>query len=170
MPATPVLALPYPAASDAADVPHDIQALGVALDTIVAKELGYVEATATVSITSASPGAAHMLASLPAITFAARPIRLEFFTPYAQPASTANAQLLFGFFDGETQLGIAAQLLNPASSLYIVPIYAARRLTPSAGSHTYSARAWQASGNGSVQPGDGAGNNRQPMFIRATLA
>jgi len=32
MPATPVLALPYPAATDTADVPRDIQALAVKLD------------------------------------------------------------------------------------------------------------------------------------------
>ena len=32
MPATPILALPYPSASDTADVPRDIQALAVKLD------------------------------------------------------------------------------------------------------------------------------------------
>lgn len=37
MPATPVLALPYPAATDPADVPADIQKLADRLETVIAK-------------------------------------------------------------------------------------------------------------------------------------
>jgi hypothetical protein len=46
MPNTPVLGLPYPQASDTADVPRDVQALAVKLDTVVPAQAGK---TATVS-------------------------------------------------------------------------------------------------------------------------
>lgn len=191
MPATPVYQLPYPAAADPADVPVDMQELA---DQIEAKivpgtvsgqlptwdnaakkwnpgpglpgspELGYSEITAAVVVSATSEPASNTIISLPAINFSAIPIELEFFSPEGNCAAVAGAILWVYLFDGPTSLGIIDTVRGNGTS---APLYARRRITPTAGSHTYLVKASITGGNGSVQAGPGTVGVRTPAFLRA---
>jgi hypothetical protein len=165
---TPIYQLPYPEAVDPADVPLDMRELAERLEAIKAgagAELAYAQITATVNITATSEATAQTIVSAPATTFAAEPILVEFYCPIAQ-LSNVGVYFIFQLFDGATNLGRYA-LMYSAVVNDGVPIHAVQRLTPTAGSHTYSVRAFVGAGNGLISAGPGGpGVNPMAAFIR----
>jgi hypothetical protein len=164
MPATPIYALPYPAATDPADVPLDMQELATQIE-VAFGELAYVEATVDISVTAtADPGT--QLVALPPINFAVNTIVLvEFFSRGVQPPQTAGAYILVKLSDNGVHTAQGAAVLTPAAGALNVPVHAVKRLTATAGSHTFIWRAIVSAGSGYVSAGA-----TFPMFARLTRA
>jgi hypothetical protein len=91
---------------------------------------------------------------------------LEFFSP---KVVAGTAQLNIDLRDGSTVIGTLGTLTSSTSG----PEYLVRRLTPSAGSHSYNIAMWVASASTStVNAGTGGtagdGTTYLPGWIRAT--
>lgn len=130
-------------------------------------ELGYVEFTSNVSVTVTTVGSATQIVGLSAVTYENAPVLIEFFCVRANAGANSCNLILR---DSTTVLGTVTQL--PASSSN-APIYACRRLTPTAGSHTYNVAAWNsgaATATFLAGTGGTAGDNSTylPGWIRAT--
>lgn len=168
MPTTPNSKLPYPASTDTADVPRDIQNLAVALD-----ELAYAQITASVNITATTAATANTIVTAPAVTFDGVAAAIVWFAcPYWAVPQTANLSGILDLWDGSTDLGVFAQMTNPSSTGGIgLPMLAARRIVPSAGSHTFSVRGFVTSAATSViNAGAGTIGAYSPAYIRITRA
>jgi hypothetical protein len=63
-----------------------------------------------------------------------------------------------------------AMIINPAAAQLALPGYAQRRITPTAGAHTYSFAATVSGGTGTVAASTGGLGQYQPAFIRITRA
>jgi hypothetical protein len=160
MPTTPRSLLPYPAAADPADVPLDMQELALALD-----EIAYAQITASVTVPVVAEASAVTVVSAGAITYEAVPIMLEFF---AQQFSVgAGGSIIVNLWDGAINLGFWGQF-NVAGYRSAT---LQRRLTPTAGSHTYMVKAWAGGTAGSIAAGPGgAAGTIAPAFIRIVRA
>lgn len=134
-------------------------------------ELDYAEATANVTISATSEATATTIVSGAAVTYdGSTVVLIECFVPVIEPNSGAAARAIVPvLYDGATSLGFLAQAINQvAANLQDVPLYAARRLTPSAAAHTYSLRAYATVANASAKCGAAGAGNYQPAFIRIT--
>jgi hypothetical protein len=161
MPATtPDSLLPYPAATDPADVPADLQRLALALD-----EIAYVQFTVTVNVPVVAEASAVVVVTTVAITYEAAPIVIEFFSPAAR-LNAAGGTLDVNLWDAGTNLGTVAESTVATTQT----MYAARRLTPTAGSHTYGIRAWATGQAGTIYAGTGGIGQYCPGFIRIRRA
>jgi hypothetical protein len=109
-------------------------------------ELGYVERTTDLSVTTAATEATPVdLLTLPAITFDGTiSVVLDFFAHF-ELGPTAGAALVVNLWGDGANISRICQSNNPVSVTNILPVFGRRRLTPTAGSHTYVARAWAAS-------------------------
>lgn len=135
-------------------------------DLIFLGELGYAEFTSSAAVTATTVGTATQIVTLGAVTYENVPVLIEFFTPkFATNAARAYAILR----DGTTVIGT---ILDQNSSIG-VSAYVARRLTPSAGSHSYNVAVWNAAaGTTNVNGGSGGTTGDSttylPGWIRAT--
>lgn len=128
-------------------------------------EIGYAERTTTATITASAEASPDDVVSLGLLSYAAAPIVLTFFSPTIDPAS---ALLRVSLWDGSTNLGMIWQALGSSGTSGAVAVF---RLTPSAGSHTYRIRAFNAGGGTSTIYGGTAGaGNFAPITLRAALA
>jgi hypothetical protein len=198
MGATPTYLLPYPELTDPADVPLDAKELADRIEAVfvpgsangqvpvwdnaakkwtaavpVGTELGYAEKTSSTNLTGVTTESVpSLIAALPSLTFdGATRILLELFSPTAQVAGAAGSACVCSFWDGNTGLGHAAYASTGTATALSTPMYSCRRLTPSAGAHVFSFRAWQQGANAVVlQGGTGVAGTYGPAFIRATKA
>jgi hypothetical protein len=123
-------------------------------------DLAYVEFTADVSVTGTSM---VDIVSSGAITYAATPIVIEFSCIRATSGGTGNLEIHLR--DGATDLGMFAQVSTVVVQAH--GLHVARKLTPSAASHTYviSGKNSAAQTSTIVAGAGGAGNN-MPGYIR----
>ena len=128
-------------------------------------EIGYAEAQAQILVTVNNAAGAGAILSIGPLTYAAVPILIEFQTPIVQ--ATLGEAVICNLWDGSTDLGRIVQLLAPAGTSNQVPAYGSRRLTPSAGSHTYQIRLWGTNGNSTSWLGQSAPT--LPFSMRITL-
>lgn len=131
------------------------------------REVNYTEFTSDVTITATTVGAAGQIVTAGAITYEAVPHLIEFYCPQATQGAAQNFLVLR---DGTTVLGTIARF---ASGVSAAPVYAVRRLTPSAASHSYNFASWNAAaGTWVYQAGTGgtAGDTTTdlPGFIRVS--
>jgi hypothetical protein len=115
-------------------------ALGTIKTAGVERELVQAEFTSDVV---ASSGVEIDVVSSGARTYDASPIVIEFFSPYVLFATGAtNARIQLLLYDGASNLGIVGQLHGAEAGFNVAaPMLVRRRLTPTAGSHTYRIRA-----------------------------
>jgi hypothetical protein len=167
MPTTPRSKLPYPASTDPADVPGDLSKLALALD-----EIAYTEFTANVSVTATTEATANTVVAASAVTFdGATAVLIEFFAAAMQPdINLAGRALLVWLYQDGTSIGEIAQVTAPTANQLQGPMSVKRRITPSAGSHTYSIRSSVNAGTGSFSAGAGGLSAVMPGFIRITRA
>ncbi|MBI4034362.1 DUF2190 family protein, partial [Candidatus Saccharibacteria bacterium] len=128
-----------------------------------AGEIGYQEFTSNVTVTATTEGTANTVVTAPAYTFdGTTPYLIEFF------AQTTYNNVEFVLYDGSSSIG----LFRGANPGYAGdgPKSLSRRITPSAGSHTYSIRAFTSSGSHTVYAGAGGVGNTVPGYIRITPA
>ena len=123
-------------------------------------EVAYAEFTSDVSVTATTVGTANQIVSSGAITYEAVPHIIEFYCSRATNAAVVNHLILR---DGTTVLGT---LLSNAASANIAGIYARRRLTPTAASHTYNVASWNAAaGTWTYQAGTGGATGDTTTFF-----
>jgi hypothetical protein len=121
-------------------------------------EVAYVEFTSNVTTTTNVEATPLDIVSSGAITYVANPILIEFFSPYVTIAGSGGISL----WDASTDLG---RLWSNVSGEG--PVHLARRLTPTAASHTYKLRLWETGGTTStVHAGAGGVGVTLPGFIR----
>ena len=131
-------------------------------------ELDYAQITSTANPTATTEGTANTVITGNAVTYdGATTVLVEFFSPYARPDDTTNGRELriYLYEDGSSigrmALYIAGQGGGPAPGHI-----AKRRITPSAGSHTYSIRASVNAGTGTILAGAGGSGNDMPAYMR----
>jgi hypothetical protein len=133
------------------------------------KEVGYTQFTSAVSVTATTDATADTVVSSGAITYEAVPHLIEFFVRAARPDSgAAGRNLNIALYDSTTSLGLIGLVQTPAAATMWVPVYAMRRLTPTAASHTYIVKAWVNAGTGNIDAGAGGAGVGMPGFIRIT--
>jgi hypothetical protein len=95
------------------------------------------------------------------------PVIVNFYAPSAAPAT--GGEVLFDLWDGSTDI---ARLLDFSPGPNYFPVSGQMRLTPTAGTHTYSIRGWLANSASAtiIQAGDGTSGHYAPGFIRITPA
>jgi len=130
-------------------------------------EVGYTEFTGDVTVNATTVGGANQIVSSGAITYQNAPHLIEFYCPQATSAAVTSFLILR---DGTTVLGTLARFAVSGTQ---GAVYAARRLTPTAASHTYNFAGWNgAAGSWTYQAGTGgaAGDATTdlPGFIRVT--
>jgi hypothetical protein len=129
-------------------------------------ELGYAQFTTPITVTSTSSAAAHVFANPGAITYDGTPVVMEAFSPYVT-CPAGGAKLYIGLYDGAALLsvmgGVSISSGQVAGSLHMI-----QRLTPSAGSHTYSTATWVDSGSGLIEGRAGTAGTFAPGFMRIT--
>jgi hypothetical protein len=131
-------------------------------------EFDYVAITSTVNITATTEATANTVVTGNAVTYNGTDIvMVEFFTPYQQqPTSQSNMFLVL--YDGSSSIGEMSLVTFSTGSTFRVPVFAARRITPSNASHTYSVRGYVSGGTGVVGAGAGGNAADAPAFIRIT--
>jgi hypothetical protein len=129
-------------------------------------EYDYVQVTSNASITATTGATASTIVTGSAVTYdGSTTVLIQFVCGLGEPPSGQSMYAVL--YDGSTQLGYIARATSPGSSARW-PIGGAMRLTPSAGSHTYSIRGFVDSGTGNFYAGSGAAATQPPMFIRIT--
>jgi hypothetical protein len=134
------------------------------------RQLAYAELTTSKTVSQAAEATADLVVAAPATTFDGGPIVVEFSAAAVVPASAAGALVMLWLYQDGTSLGRLATVLTPVAAQLVVPVHAQRRLTPTAGSHTYTVGATQTGGNGTVFGGPGGTAQYVPAFIRITRA
>lgn len=129
--------------------------------------VSYTEFTAGVSITATTEAGANTLVTAPALAAdGATSYLIEFAAP--QVANQPASGLAFVLYDGATSLGFIGQASTGTTQN--PPVNLPRRLTPSAGSHTYSIRAFSGVSGASVFADTGGAGKNVPGFIQITKA
>lgn len=190
MGATPIYALPYPAATDPADVPTDMQELADRIETVVGPgsasgqvpvwdnaakkwtagiasggELGFA-VTATVLNTSAGAGAPATFIALASIVYPGTPVVMDFSCPWASH-SVAGAAISFTLWDdtAATVVGRFAILNPPTAGQAFGPLSFRYRFTPPAGARVYSWRVHTSAATASVGCGSGGATNTEVQAL-----
>ena len=128
--------------------------------------LSYVEAATSGTISATTSGTANTLITAGAITFdGSTVIQVEYYGPFHSCAAAAT--LVIGAFLDGTLVSILGQW-QPAAAFATPAFLRSNRLTPSAGSHTYSIRAWRATANWSWD--FTAGSSMTPGYVRVSIA
>lgn len=138
----------------------------------VGGELDYVQITSAVNPTATSEATANTVVTGSAIAYdGSTVVLIEFFTEGAITPAVNGAYMFIVLYDGSSSIGLwgYCQNLTGAAS-FAMPVLLQRRLTPSAGTHTYSVRAFCSSGTGSIAAGAGGAATNMPAFIRITKA
>jgi hypothetical protein len=129
-------------------------------------EFFYGEGTANVSVAVNAASAATNVISAGAQTYTAVPHLIEFFCPQGVSGTSATSVLSVSLWDGSTDLGVIASVKNNTATAMNLPVYARRRLTPTAGSHTYIVKAYATAQAGALNAGAGGSGVNVPLHLR----
>lgn len=123
--------------------------------------------TAPVNITNTVEASADTIVTASAITCdGISDILVTFYAPYVRPDTTLAARLVqMWLFEDGSSIGRIGLLRTPAAGSDEKGFTAMRRLTPTAGSHTYSVRATVNVATGAVGAGVGGAGNDVPGYI-----
>lgn len=130
-------------------------------------ELDYVAGTANVNTTATTAATATAIITGNAVTYdGVTPVVIEFHA-VRMFNSVANVDTNLNLYDGATDLGRIAKSVGISGQAGDATIVGARRLIPTAGSHTYSVKGWvSVASTGTVVGGAGGVGVDTPMFIR----
>jgi hypothetical protein len=140
-------------------------------DLSVTSQLAYVERTTGLAIPSAttSEGSPTAVVYAPALTFdGVTPIVIDFYVPSVAPGAAAGTAVQFWLYQDGVSMGRIAYVQSVATTGTNVPVFASRRLTPAAGTRTYSVGAGAVSLDGNIYCGVGGTGQYVPAFIRIT--
>lgn len=132
-------------------------------------EFDYAQITAGVTVNATTEGSANTVITGNAVSYdGATVVMIEFFAPQVYSTNTANIDLTAVLYDGASSIGQIGWLRSETTNRGMIAMHCMRRLTPSNAAHTYSIRAFIASGSGAVQAGIAGSGNLVPAFIRIT--
>lgn len=141
------------------------------LATVPGAELDYKEVTSNQTSTGTTAANAQAVITGNAVTFDGTAIWISFFTGGGAWSTTANDVVVGDIYEDSTDKGLLVRCLSPLTTQGI-NVFGRRKLTPAAGSHTYSVRFWNATAARTVTVGAGAGGAGVdvPMFLHITKA
>lgn len=133
----------------------------------------YLEKASNSAVSATTEAAASTIHTSNAVTYdGSTTIWIEFWAPYVDVAANAGSNnIQFCLYDGASSIGLFS--LNGGGSTAAVDqggVTLKRRLTPSAGAHTYSIRAFRSNANCTVVGGAGGVGVSMPMYIQQTKA
>lgn len=150
------------------------QTLGVKWAAVAAgspTEHSYVEQTSSLSVTATTAATAQTFISSAAVAYdGSTRVRIEVFLPAFVPGTSGSLHLML--WDGSTDLGILGRSLVPSgagSDRHPGGTFV-RYLTPSAATHTYHAKAYRTTANGTLLCGAGGTDTDLPAYIRISTA
>lgn len=134
----------------------------------VEAEMDYVERTTDVTLAGTTEAAATTIVTSSAVTYdGATDIFIEFFAALMTWQDNSNTR--FWLYDGSSSIGeIGRTTVLPSGHTIQSPLLLRRKLTPSAGAHTYSIRGSSSGGTGVVAAGAGGAGAVVPAYIRIT--
>ena len=127
-------------------------------------EIAYVEFATSTTVSATTSATAQAIVSAGAITFDGTACLIEYFGPFHSCAATATLNVdlyLDGSFVSNGIIGILT-----FTTAGTAPLCIRRKVTPSAGSHTYEIRMHRGTANWTVDAT--AGGGLQPGYIRIT--
>ena len=128
-------------------------------------QLDYAQITSnSAAITATTSATAQAVVTGNAVTYDGTSCFVEFFADFVQGGST---RITFVLYDGSTELG---RPWRNVQASFAGPVYWKTQVTPSAGSHTYSCKAYVDAGSGVIEAGNNSINNPVPAWIRVTKA
>lgn len=136
----------------------------------------YVEITAPVTITATTAATATTCITGNAVTYdgvTAVIIEAYFVSLSITPATAVPHFVVIELYQDGTDLGTIAQMTGDViASAMTMTCIGRRRMTPTAGSHTYSLRGWKsiAGDTASVQAGAGGAGTLYPSYLRVATA
>jgi len=135
-------------------------------------QLDYVQITSNVSITATTDATAQAVITGNAVTYSgSQRIKIEFECVGFQVPITG--EIILNLYDGAADQGRLIVGSNPGTAGTNQDIsggYAAQFVTPTAGAHTYSIRAWKIVGTPLVYAGAGGAATILPAWYRITTA
>ena len=123
------------------------------------REVYYSSQTSTVNVTATSAATAQSIVGGGTATYTAVPVMVEFFAPSID-IGTTNIQLSIWY--DSTDLGVV--VIRTGSGR--MSSYGSIRHTPTAGSHTYTGKAFVDAGTGHVYANAGGAGNDAPAYLR----
>lgn len=102
--------------------------------------------------------------SLSATAFNGGAYWFEFYSPVSL-INNAGSQMTLVLSDGGTDVGWMGRFISPSSSVGTA-VFMKRKITPSAGSHTYILRAFVDGNSGTIGAGDGTIGASPPAYFR----
>ena len=140
-------------------------ATGMQWDLPPGHEFDYVEKTSNTTISATTEGAADTIVTGASVTYdGSTAVYIGFYATNIQVASGGSVTICL-FQDGSAIGNLwfnsgADTSENTPCGLVL------RKLTPSAGAHTYSIRGFRATGNGTIAGGAGGSGAAMPCFMR----
>jgi len=126
------------------------------------KIIDYAQATSNVSITGTSLASPTSIVAGSAVTWdGSTKILLEFFAINSTKGTTFFST---GFYEDGSNINQGSYMTASPYGFY----YSAYRITPTAGSHTYSVKGCVDAGSGQVQCGVGGSGTSAPAYLRIT--
>ena len=129
--------------------------------------LDYVEYTSNVTPTATTEATADTIVTANSITITNETIEIEYHSPQVRPEATSDATITFTLYDNGSSIGFYGSYSVISAVPYFAPLLK-RRLTPAAGAHVYSIRAFVGTGTGLVVGGAGGSGNKMPGYIKIT--
>jgi hypothetical protein len=122
----------------------------------------YKQITSNATTTATTAATATTIVAGNAVTYDGTPVLVEFSCPESIRGTT---HITYVLYDGATQLGNFGKHDGGALGM---PTKLETQTTPSAGSHTYTVKAFVDAGTGTASAGNGAAGNLVPCFVRVT--
>jgi hypothetical protein len=128
--------------------------------------LAYAERTTNLGLTTSRQ---DVLAS-PTTVYSGTPVIVEFFSPRVVGPANVNGTAVLELWDGSTEYGRIAEVgfgaWGSGNLSVAVPVLVRRRITPSAGSHTFKIVGLTTTSTGTVGAGAGGSAVLVPAYIR----
>lgn len=123
-------------------------------------EFDYAQITSNHSVTATTAAAATTVVSLPARVYDGTTVIMVEFYSFGG-LTGANSTIVINLWDGSTDLGRLCQVQAVTAGVQVgAHMNGCWRITPSAASHTYIAKAWRDNANGTIYA------DQAPCFIR----
>lgn len=131
-------------------------------------ELGYSQITSNVSVPVTAATSPTTVISDMTVVCDGGPVLVEFFAPIARPGTAAGNIIYINLYQDGAELDRGfAYVETPVAGSSWHPVHLARRVTPTAGSHTFSIRAYAIGNAGQINAGSG-GTGFSPAFLRVS--
>lgn len=131
-------------------------------------ELGYSQRTTALTVSGAVGSQTDTGLSVTAVCDGS-PILVEFFCPSSNIGAAAGDQVVVDlWYDGTDYGYMCGNYTASANTGQSVPMYGSRRMTPTAGSHTFAAKAWKGTNNATLNAGNGTSVDWGPTYLRVS--